>query len=436
MDRERILNQQTVLVENGKIVTIGPVNAISVPNGVTRIDGKGKFLIPGLHDMHTHLLSDDRIPDSLARYELAVILANGITSARIPIGKPNHLTLREKIASGALPGPALFLGSPQLAGRSFGDVFNGRVVTNATEAGQAVRDFKAQGYDFIKLTFFITPEVYDAVIATARAENIRVIGHVDQAVGLAKALAAGQQIEHLDGYLQALLPPGAALKRSVDGVYVWQPRAWESLDLLDSTRIPVLAGATARAGVWSTPTLTFLKNSFGTGESDSSIKNRLDYRFFPRPVREEMYQTREAYWKNPPSETRRERYVRFRNALAREIHDSGGHLMAGSDAPEWFLLYGFALHAELGSLVGAGLTPYAALEAATRNPAEWLGTLPVSGTIEQGKNADLVLLDGNPLSDITATRRITGVMARGWWYPRAELDRMLDQAAERVGGSH
>ena len=138
MDRERILTQQTVLVENGKIVTIGPMNAISLPNGVTRIDGKGKFLIPGLHDMHTHLLSDDRIPDSLARYELAVILANGITTARIPIGKPNHLTLREKIASGALPGPKLFLGSPQLAGRSFGDVFNGRVVTNATEAGYAV----------------------------------------------------------------------------------------------------------------------------------------------------------------------------------------------------------------------------------------------------------------------------------------------------------
>jgi imidazolonepropionase-like amidohydrolase len=436
MDRERFLAQQTVVVENGKITTIGPVKSTTVPRGATRIDGRGKFLIPGLHDMHTHLLSDDRIPDSLARYELAVILANGITTARIPIGKPSHLVLREQTASGALPGPRLFLGSPQLSGRSFGDEFNGRVVTNAAEASQAVRDFKAQGYDFIKLTFFITPEVYDAVISTARVEDIRVIGHVDQAVGLARALAAGQQIEHLDSYLQALLPAGASLKRSVDGVYVWQPKAWESLDLLDSTRIPELAGLTARAGVWSTPTLTFLKNSFGTGESDSSIKNRLDYRFFPEHVREEMYQTRAAYWKNPPSEARRQRYVRLRDALAKEIHDSGGHLMAGSDAPEWFLLYGFALHAELGNLVAAGLTPYAALEAATRNPAEWLGTLPNSGTVENGKSADLVLLDANPLSDITATRRITGVMARGWWYPRAELDRMLDQAADKVGQAH
>lgn len=436
MDRERVLSQQTVLIEDGRIVTIGSASSVVVPRGATRIDGKGKFLVPGLHDMHTHLLSDDRIPDSLARYELGVLLANGITTARIPIGKPSHHALREQVASGALPGPRLFLGSPQLSGRSFGEVFNGRVVTNAAEASQAVRDFKAQGYDFIKLTFFITPEVYDAVIATARSEGLRVIGHVDQAVGLSRALAAGQQIEHLDSYLQALLPPDSPLRRSVDGVYVWQPKAWESLDLLDSTRIPSLAGQTARAGVWSTPTLTFLKNSFGTGESDSSIRNRPDYRFFPEHVREEMYQTRSAYWKNPPSEARRARYVRFRNRLAREIHDSGGHLMAGSDAPEWFLLYGFALHAELESLVAAGLTPYAALEAATRNPAEWLGTLPVSGTIEKGRNADLVLLDSNPLSDITSTRRITGVMTRGWWYPRAELDRMLELAAERVGGSH
>lgn len=436
MDRERVLTQQTVLVDHGKILAIGPTGSIAIPRDVTQIDGKGKFLIPGLHDMHTHLLSDDRISDSLARYELSVILANGITTARIPIGKSNHLSLREKIESGALPGPRLFLGSPQLAGRSFGDVFNGRVVTTAADASQAVRDFKGQGYDFIKLTFFITPQVYDAVIATAKAEGIRVIGHVDQAVGLARAIDAGQQIEHLDSYLQALLPPNAPLRRSVDGVFVWQPKAWESLDLLDSTQIPRLAGLTARAGIWNTPTLTFLKNSFGTGESDSSIKNRLDYRFFPEHVREEMYQTREAYWKNPPSEARRARYVQLRNALVKEIHDSGGHLMAGSDAPEWFLLYGFALHAELQNLVAAGLTPYAALEAATRNPAEWLGTLPVSGTIEKGKNADLVLLDSNPLSDITATRRITGVMSRGWWYPRAELDRMLNQAADQIGGHH
>jgi len=110
--------------------------------------------------------------------------------------------------------------------------------------------------------------------------------------------------------------------------------------------------------------------------------------------------------------------------------------MAGSDAPEWFLLYGFALHAELASLVEAGLTPFAALEAATRNPAEWLGTLPRSGTVEAGKDADLLLLDANPLKDISSTRRIAGVMARGRWYPRTELDRMLNDAAIRLGGEH
>jgi imidazolonepropionase-like amidohydrolase len=121
--------------------------------------------------------------------------------------------------------------------------------------------------------------------------------------------------------------------------------------------------------------------------------------------------------------------------LVKAIADSGGKILAGSDSPEWFHVYGWALHRELASYVGAGLTPYQALETATRNPAEFLGALEEWGTIEPRKRADLVLLAANPLEDITATERIEGVMLGGRWLPKAELAAMIRRASERMGGA-
>ena len=141
--------------------------------------------------------------------------------------------------------------------------------------------------------------------------------------------------------------------------------------------------------------------------------------------------TRQRFWSSPPSEARRQQFVRVRNQLVKAIHDAGGKIMAGSDAPEWFLLYGYTLHRELKSLVEAGLSPYAALAAATRNPAEFLNALDTFGTIERGKRADLVLLEANPLTDITNTEKRVGVMLRGRWMTEAELRKMLDGIAAR-----
>jgi imidazolonepropionase-like amidohydrolase len=432
LDREGVLTDQSVLVHDGRIVGMGPAADTPISERVARIEAVGRFLIPGLFDMHSHLLSDDRIADDHAGAELAVILANGVTGIRIPIGKPEHLEYQKRIAAGEMIGPTLYVGSPQIAGQAFGAVFNGREVKTAEQARQAVRDFQAEGYDFIKLTFFISEEVYDAVVETAAELGIRVVGHVGPQVRLARALRAGQQIEHLDQYLEAMLLEDAPTRNSLSGIGIWQRPNWESLEYIDETRIADLARATVEAGVWNTPTLAFLNSSFGTGRSDRQIADSPDYAFVSAEVREELLRGRDVFWNNPPPEGRRLRYVELRNRFTRALYDAGARLMAGSDAPEWLLLYGFTLHRELESLVEAGLPPRAALEAATRNPAEWLGVLEETGTIEVGKRADLVLLSANPLERISNTRRIEGVMLGGQWLSRIALDFLLDRSAEEL----
>lgn len=431
MDRERVLKNQTVIIRDGLIAEIGEAAKVKAPAGALRIDGRGKYLAPGLIDMHTHLFSDEDLPDSLAGDELAVMVANGVTTIRLMIGTPEHLVLREKVAKGGMLGPTLYVASPELTGRKSGGVFNGRTVTTPEEARQAVRECKAAGYDFIKLTTHITRPVYDAVIEVAKAEGIRVVGHVDTRVGLRRALEAGQQIEHLDSYMEAVLKDDSPIKVSVSDSGVGRKANWESLDYIDDRKVAEMSLATARAGIYTCPTLTFFKLSFAVELSDEEVRNRPDYRFFPPKMLESRHAARRRFWTNPPSAERRQRYISVRNQLVKGIHDAGGKIMAGSDTPELFLLYGFTLHRELKSLVEAGLTPYAALEAATRTPAEYLRALDTIGTIERGKRADLILLEANPLDEITNTEKRAGVMTRGRWLPEAELKKMLDGIAPR-----
>jgi imidazolonepropionase-like amidohydrolase len=431
MTRDTVIPGATVLVRDGRIAAIGATRNVQVPAGAKRVDGRGKYLIPGLADMHAHLYSDGDTPDSLAKYELGVMVANGVTATRFMIGTREHFGLRREIEGGRLLGPQLWLASPQFTGKE--DV-NSRVVTTPENARVAVKEMADLGYDFIKLTLFISPPVYDAIVTEAKARNIRVVGHVDPQVGVARALAAGQQIEHLDNYLESVLADSAPMKESVSDRGLFRLKNWESLDYVDDRKVDRIAGATARSGTFTCPTLTVFKKAFALGQSEEEIKGRPDWSIMPAELRRLYLGAREKYWSNPATEERRMRWVQVRDRLVKAIADSGGRIMTGSDTPEWFFGYGWTLHREMESLVAAGLTPYQALAAATRNPAEFLRGSKEWGTIEEGKRADLVLIAGNPLADIRNTARIEGVSVGGRWLDKAERERMMAVAAERLGG--
>jgi imidazolonepropionase-like amidohydrolase len=435
MSADTVFRNATVLVENGRIAAVGPVRSVRVPDGVRRIDGTGRFLMPGLADMHAHLYSDGEVADSLAGYELAVFLANGITTARMMIGTPEHFSLRREIMEGGLLGPQLWIASPEMSGRP---ADHAHVVTTPEAAAAAVNAVADSGYDFVKLTNFITRPVYDAILAQARARGIRVDGHVDPQVGLAHALASGQSgIHHLDSYFEAVLADSAPSRESVTQVGHFRLRNWISMDHLDERKIQAVGGATARAGVWSTPTLTLFDYAFAIHESDSAIRSRPDWKLMPPGMRSLYLRARTQYWSAAAEEVRtparRQRYVEVRNRIVKAIVDSGGKVMAGSDAPDWFMSPGWTLHRELATFVEAGLTPYQALQTATVNPAQFLNAGAEWGTIEPGKRADLVLLTANPLEDIRNTTRIAGVSIGGRWMPRSELDGFVEAAIRKIG---
>jgi imidazolonepropionase-like amidohydrolase len=431
MTGDTTLRGATVVVRDGRIVEIGAARNVKVPSGARRVDGRGKYLIPGLADMHTHLYSDGDTPDSVGKHELGVMVANGVTATRLMIGTPEHFTLRREVEAGRIAGPQLWIASPQFTGK---EDLNSRVVTTPEDARTAVKEMADKGYDFIKLTLFITPPVYDAIVDEAERQRIPVVGHVDPEVGVARALQARQQIEHLDNYLESVLADGAPMKTSVSDRGLFRPKYWESLDWIDDRKVERIAGETARAGIFTCPTLTVFKKAFALGQSLEEIQSRPDWAIMPPELRKLYLGAREKYWSQAASEERRMRYVEVRNRLVKAISDSGGKIMAGSDTPEWFFGYGWTIHRELESLVAAGLTPYQALAAGTRNPAEFVRASKEWGTIEKGKRADLLLLEANPLEDIRNTVRIEAVSVGGRWLDRAERARMIDEAAKRLGG--
>jgi imidazolonepropionase-like amidohydrolase len=435
MDRERVLLNQTVVVRDGLIAEVGDAKKVKVPKDAQRIDAKGKYLVPGLVDMHTHLLSDGmEYPDSIAEDELKVMVANGVTTIRFMIGTPEQLILRARSAKGEIIAPTIFSASPHLTGREQGNNF---VVNTTDEAREAVRKSKAAGYDFIKITTFIKAEVYEAAVDEAAKQNIRVVGHADSRfVGVERAWKAKQQIEHLDGYMEMLLSADAPMKGSVSDLYIYNPENWKSLDYIDENKIAEVARKTVASNPFVNPTHHFMKNSFGRLRTEEEMRAQPDFKFYPAKVQATWFDfyKRNRFINAVPIE-KRTRWVELREKLIKAIHETGGKLMAGSDTPEFLWLYGFSMHRELKALKDAGLPNYAVLAAGTRNAHEFFGTIDKVGTIEKGKRADMMLLDANPLDDISNTAKRSGVMLKGKWYEQTELNRWLDEIAPKIANS-
>jgi imidazolonepropionase-like amidohydrolase len=413
MDRERLLPEQTVVVEDGRITVIGPAATTTVPAGATRIEARGKFLIPGLAEMHAHIPPAQQGQDYVERV-LFLYVANGVTTIRGMLGQPSHLELKRRVESGELLGPRIWTSGPSVSGNN---------TKSAAAADSAARATKAAGYDFIKIHPALTREVFHALDRAADDEGIRYAGHVPTLVGVPRALEAGYwSIDHLDSYLDVLVPPGSGGARD-PGFF-----GLGLIKSVDDSRIADIARATRAAGVWNVPTQILMEN-LASDEDPAVMAQRPEFRYMPASLLERSIEQKRTLRAQYPSDQDWRRFTEVRRRLVKALHDEGAGLLLGSDAPQWWNVPGFSALRELGALVAAGLTPYQALETGTRNVATFFGTQDRAGTIEVGKRADLVLLDANPLDDIGNVWKNAGVMIRGRWLSRATLDQRLQQLA-------
>jgi imidazolonepropionase-like amidohydrolase len=419
MDRERRLPGQTVLVRGDRIVEIGPVARVKVPDGGVRVDGRGKFLIPGLAEMHAHI-PGGQASDTVVERTLFMYVAGGITTVRGMLGHPRHLELRARAARGELLSPTIYTSGPSL---------NGNSIPDAAAAARAAIEQKAAGYDLLKIHPGVSRVAFDTLAATARRIGMPFAGHVPEEVGIARAIEARYAtIDHLDGYIEAMLREGSPVTA--------EQSAFFGMNLgehLDESKLPALVEATRRAGVWNVPTQVLMENLTIAGTSQE-LARRPEMRYVPAQNRAQWAETKDGMLAetNATPESAR-RMIAMRRRLIQALHAAGAGLLLGSDAPQIYNVPGFSTHRELESLVASGLTPFQALETGTRNVATYFGTQKETGTIEQGKRADLVLLDGDPLADIGNTARRSGVMVRGRWLPQAEIDRRLAEVAKAVG---
>jgi hypothetical protein len=428
MEREGVIPNKDILVMDGRIIKVG--TNITAPKTAEVINGKGKYLIPGFFDMHTHFYYEQGDNTETNELELKLMLANGITTVRIANGDQVYLKARQNINEGKWVGPEMIVTSPQLVGSwPWGGIMFAGMCKTPQQADSLVRSYKAQGYDQIKLTFMIKPDVYEAVQKTAKEVGIKVMGHVGPLVKLPKALEAGQQIEHMDEFIDMLLPDETYNHgQSVSDMNLWRKEAWETVPHLDESRINSLVSQVKNAGSYVTPTNYFFYSFFGMGINEEEEKAKPSYNYIPSVLKKYAWDVREKYWSNPPPEESRLKYLSIRKKLITELWKAGVPLMAGSDSPQWFTVSGFALHEELENLVRCGLTPYAALQTATINPARYMGFDNRTGTIAVGKEPDLILLEKNPLEDIRNTRTILGVMNQSKWFDRTALNWFLQDA--------
>jgi transposase InsO family protein len=424
----------TVVVNGERISTISHIASTNLPPDAVVIDATGKFLIPGLWDMHVHWYDKEYLP---------LFLVNGVTGVRVMHGTPMHHEWKKEIEVGKLLGPRLYIGSPILDGPK--PAWPGSTaVATPIEGREAVSKARHDGAEFLKVYSLLPRDAYFAIAEEAKRQNLTFAGHIPIGVSVEEASAAGQRsVEHLTGMLsacstqevrllqneQAIFSGLLATNDPVDALNEVQLQSKLALQTYSQTKVELVCSILRSNQTWQCPTLVALRNISHLDES--STTNDLRVRYIPRAIT--------ASWKvdvDPRSskEEIAEDWALHKKVFRKEMeiigsmHRARVGFLAGTDTRNPYCFPGFSLHDELALLVQAGLTATEALQAATRNPARFMGREQDLGTIEPGKLADMVLLDANPLETIGNTRKIQAVVYGGRLFPRAALDEMLSNA--------
>jgi imidazolonepropionase-like amidohydrolase len=389
MTSPKVMEKQNVIVRDGKIESVS-TRLAKMPAGTKVVDGTGKYLMPGLAEMHGHV-PPANAPNGATEDTLFLYVASGITTVRGMLGHPGQLELREKSKKGEIVAPNLYLAGPS---------FNGNSVNSPEEAIAKVRAQKKEGWDLLKVHPGLTRAEYDAMAKTAREVKIRFGGHVPEEVGLEHAIEMGQEtFDHIDGYAELL----EADKGPVD-----------------EKKLAAIVKRSKDAGVWIVPTSALWEVLFNTIPLET-LKAYPELKYVSANAVNQWSNAYTQRLSQMPREAA-QNIIANRTRILRALHQGGVRILMGTDAPQQFSVPGFSLHRELTRMRDAGMSNFEILKSGTVNVGDYFKTQDAFGTVAAGQRADLVLVDANPLADVANVAKISGVMVRGRWLDRAALD--------------
>ncbi len=288
MDKEQILENQTVVVKNGKITAIGNTNSTKYSKDALIINGKGKYLMPGLAEMHAHVPPIDDIEPM--KEVLLLFAANGVTTIRGMLGHPKHLQLRSQLQNGSIIGPRFYTSGPS---------FNGQSVKTPEDGAQMVRQQKAAGYDFLKLHPGLNPEKFAAIATTAKETGIPFAGHVSYNVGIWRAIDAKYAtIDHMDGFIESLVPNIETIPEQQEGLF-----GMFLIDKVDTTRIPKLMAALRDSRIWIVPTQCLPERWFAPDKDPDALRNEPEMKYMAPATLNNWVTTKKNLMSNPAYNT-------------------------------------------------------------------------------------------------------------------------------------
>lgn len=397
MDKDQLLRDQTVIVNDGRIRAVGPAATTPVPKGAQVVRAAGQYLLPGLADMHVHLYFPE---------ELTLYVVNGVTTVFNLNGQPAHLNWRTLTASGGLLGPTIY---------SVGPTFDHS--RTAEEAVKEVDQQFADGYDGIKIYNQVSAAEYPALAAEVKRKNLVFVGHIAREPGFVATLNAGQNIAHAEEYLYTFFNEHPTPDNDLT-----HP--------LDPDKIPQAVAMTKQAGVSVIATLVAYHNIVRQLTGLQDYLRNPDLKYLSPVMLEQMQPDQNSYLQRIPKDAipHMSTNYEFQKKLVKALHDAGVPILAGTDSASQGLgVSGFTLIEEIENFQEIGFTPYAALKTATTDAAALLRQSNEFGTVTVGKRADLVLLRENPLEDVHHLHAIVGVMTRGRWIPDSERTTLLAQ---------